>query len=180
MVQRPPSSAAAQPSESTADNNNEPKNASKTPSGFTIMWPFNVPSTEEGAIARISNNFKSFGLCYAEFVFIVLFITLIPRRKVSLIYLVIMKEIAFLYVMLLRALPNSILLHKIIDKRFVFFILTIITGVELLLTRAAIHLLATLLSTIPIIFAHACFWRDDRDVYVVSEDHSSEGEPLLP
>lgn len=85
-----------------------------------------------------------------------------------------MKEIAFLYVMLLRALPNSILLHKITDKRLVFFILIIITGVELVLTRAAIHLLATLLSTIPIIFAHVCFWRDDR------EDHSSEGEPLLP
>lgn len=180
MVQRPSSSAAtAQPSESTPDNNNESKNASKTPNGFTIMWPFNIPSTE-GAIARISNNFKSFALCYAEFVFIVLFITLIPSRKISLVYLVIMKEIAFLYVLLLRAVPNSILLHKIIDKRFVFFVLSIITGVELVLTQAAIHLLATLLSTIPIILAHACFWRDDRDVYVVNEDHSSEGEPLLP
>lgn len=179
MVQRP-SSAAAQPSEGTPDNNNESKNASETPNGLNIMWLFNIPSREEAAIARISNNFKSFALCYAEFVFIVLFITLIPRRKVSLVYLVIMKEIAFLYVLLLRAVPNSILLHKIIDKRFVFFVLSIITGVELVLTQAAIHLVATLLSTIPIIFAHACFWRDDRDVCVVNEDHCPEGEQLLP
>lgn len=181
IVQRPPSApaAAAQPSESMPENN-ESKNAPKTPNGFKIVWPFNIPSTEETAIARISKNFKSFALYYAEFVFLVLLITLIPRRKVSLVYLVIMKEIASLYLLLLRALPNSILLHKFIDKRFVFFLLSIITGLELVLTRAALHLVATLITTVPIIFAHACFWKEDNDASVENQDHSTEGESLLP
>lgn len=147
---------------------------------FKILWPLSFPSTEEAAVARISTNFKVFGLYYLFFIYIVLFIALIPKRKVSLILLVIMKEITFLYVLLLRALPNSVFLHKIIDKRFVFFLLSIITGVELVLTGSAIHLLVTLASASPIVLAHSLLWKVEDGSGMAAAGNEEESSSLLP
>ncbi|KAL3537087.1 hypothetical protein ACH5RR_000453 [Cinchona calisaya] len=146
---------------------------------FSFICPFSIPPTSEAAAIRIIKNMISLGLYYLQFVYVVLFIALIPRRKVSLVYLVATKEITFLYLLLLRALPNSFVLHKIIDKRFVLFLLCIIIGVEMILTRAGIHLLITLVSTIPVILAHAVFWREDLHL-VNSEDGCDANGELLP
>lgn len=102
---------------------------------------------------------------YSIFVWTVLFITLIPRRKVSLILLVAMTEVTFLYFLLLRALPSSVVLHKIIGKRVVLFLLFMITSVELIVTGAFVHLFVTLSATIPIVILHAVLSKRD-DVFV--------------
>lgn len=146
---------------------------------FKFICPFSIPPTSEAAAVRIIKNLLFFGLYYLLFVYIVLFITLIPRRKVSLVFLVAMREIAFLYLLLLRALPNSFILNKTINKFFVLFLLCVITGVEMIVTRAGIHLLITLVSTTPVILFHAAFWREDLHL-VNSEDGSAAGGEYLP
>ncbi|CAI9765136.1 unnamed protein product [Fraxinus pennsylvanica] len=144
---------------------------------FKSAWPFNIPSTPESAAVRIIKNLEKFSLYYSIFVWTVLFITLIPKRKVSLILLVAMTEVTFLYFLLLRALPNSVVLHKIIDKRVVLSLLFMITSVELIFTRAFVHLFVTLSATIPVVILHAVFSKRD-DVYVI-EEGSGAGE-LVP
>ncbi|KAL3516829.1 hypothetical protein ACH5RR_023731 [Cinchona calisaya] len=139
---------------------------------FNFMCPFSIPQTSEAAVIRIVKNMVFFGLYYLLFIYIVLFITLIPQRKVSLVYLVAMKEVAFLYLILIRAVPNSSFLHKIIDKRFVLFLLCIAAGVAMILTGAGIHLLITLVSTIPVVLVHATFWREELCLVNGDEDRS--------
>ncbi|TKY65286.1 PRA1 family protein F2 [Spatholobus suberectus] len=159
---------------STADTY-EPKGPhEKFYSNFRVYCPINIPSTSEAAGVRIIRNMGSFGLYYALFVWIILFITLIPQRKVSLILLVIMTYVTTLYCLLLRAFPNSVVLHRIIDKRFVFALLAIATAVQLILTEAGIHLAVTLASSMPIVLVHAVLWAS-YDAFEV-EDASGRGE----
>lgn len=76
-----------------------------------------------------------------------------------------MTEVTFLYFLLLRALPSSVVLHKIIGKRVVLFLLFMITSVELIVTGAFVHLFVTLSATIPIVILHAVLSKRD-DVFV--------------
>lgn len=78
-----------------------------------------------------------------------------PERKVSVVYLVATTEVAFLYSLLLRALPDSVILHRIIDKRIVFFFVFFAAAVEMILTEAALHLFIVLAATVPIVILHA-------------------------
>ncbi|CAK7322636.1 unnamed protein product [Dovyalis caffra] len=129
---------------------------------FKLVCPFSIPSSPEAASLRIIKNLGHFALHYTHFVWIVLFITLIPVRKVSLIYLVIMTYVASLYLLLLRALPSSYLLHKVISKNIVLGLIVIATMVELIVTEAGLHLVITLAATIPIVLVHAVLWvRED-------------------
>ncbi|KAE9622098.1 hypothetical protein Lal_00032984 [Lupinus albus] len=158
----------------------EPKEPNeKKHSDFKFFCPFNIPLTSEASAIRIIKNLENLGLYYTLFVWIVLFITLIPQRKVSLILLVIMTYVTTLYILLLRACPNSEVLHKIIDKRFVLALLAIATSVQLILTKAGIHLAVTLACTIPIVLVHAVLWVS-FDAFEV-EDGSVSGElaPLV-
>lgn len=152
---------------------------------LTFSNPFNIPSTPESAAVRIIKNLKRFGLYYSIFVWTVLFITLVPERKVSVIFLVAMTEVTFLYFLLLRALPDSVILHRIIDKRFVLFILFVVTSIELILTRAAIHLFIVLGATVPVVVVHAVLMKTE-DVFVqevsemarlVQEKLSTDAQP---
>ncbi|KAG8391491.1 hypothetical protein BUALT_Bualt01G0193200 [Buddleja alternifolia] len=133
---------------------------------LNFSWPFNIPSTPESAAIRIVKNLANFSLYYAIFVWTVLFIALIPKRKVSVIYLVAMTEITLLYFLLMRSFA---VLHKMIDKRFVLFLLFIVTAVEMILTRAAIHLFIVLGATVPLIVVHAVLSKGE-DVFVNKED----------
>ncbi|KAL0464262.1 UNVERIFIED_CONTAM: hypothetical protein Slati_0313800 [Sesamum latifolium] len=108
------------------------------------------------------------GLVAEEYV---LFIALIPQRKDSVVCLVITTEITFLYFLLLRSFPDSVLLHKIIDKRLVLFLLFVITAVLLILTRAAVHFFVVLAATLPVVLLHAVLSRTE-DVVV----HEEAGE----
>lgn len=152
---------------------------------LTFSNPFNIPSTPESAAVRIIKNLKRFGLYYSIFVWTVLFIALVPERKVSVIFLVAMTEVTFLYFLLLRALPDSVILHRIIDKRFVLFLLFVVTSIELILTRAAIHLFIVLGATVPVVVLHAVLMKTE-DVFVqevsemarlVQEKLSTDAQP---
>lgn len=171
-IQRPntistSASMVGQPDESKEDSPGKKRYDFKRPE-FIVVCPFNIPSSPEAASLRIIKNLCHFALYYIHFVWLVLFISLIPKRKVSLIYLVIMTYVASLYLLILRALPNSYWLHKIIDKRVVLALIVFVTMFELILTRAAIHLFVTLAATIPIVLVHAVLW--------VTEDFSVDDE----
>ncbi|CAK9169530.1 unnamed protein product [Ilex paraguariensis] len=168
-----PSTTTSEPASAPQTDNSK----AKTRTDFKIICPFNIPLTPEAAAVRIIRNLGYFGLYYALFIWVILFITLVPKRKLSLILLVAMTIVACLYLLLLRALPDSVVLHRIIDKRFVLFLLVVITAVELILTRAAIHLFVTLAATIPIVLVHAIF-RVREDLFV-NEEASAAGE-LVP
>ncbi|KDP43861.1 hypothetical protein JCGZ_20871 [Jatropha curcas] len=156
---------------STGANSNEFKRAE-----FRLVCPFNIPPNPDAAALRIIRNLHHFALYYTHFVWIVLFITLIPARKVSLILLVIMTYVGSLYLLLLSGVPNSNIIHKILDKRIVLPLIVIATMVQLVLTHAAIHLLLTLAATLPVVLVHAVLWvREDFSV----EDNSGELVPFV-
>ena len=173
-VQRP---STASPSPST-DQPYDPKGATrKNLPEFKFVCPFNIPTSPEAAAARIIRNLGDYGLYYALILWLGLFISLIPKRKVSLIYLVAMTYVTVVYLLVLRALPNSFVLNKVIGKRLVLALLVIATMVELILTRAAIHLFATLGIGVPIILVHAVF--TIRDDLFVGDEASAAGELVL-
>lgn len=174
-MQRPATSSTAT---LKADQPDDSKDSTrKRLNDFKLLCPFNIPLSPEAAAVRIIRNLGDFGLYYTLFVWIILFISLVPKRKVSLIFLVAMTVVACLYLLLLRALPNSVVLHRVIDKWLVLALLAIVTGVELILTRAAIHLLITLACGIPIILVHAVL-RVRVDLFV-GEEACAAGE-LVP
>ncbi|XP_054791552.1 uncharacterized protein LOC129297213 [Prosopis cineraria] len=166
-IQRIPNSSK---SPSSTDEPYEPKAPDeKQFSDFNFYCPLNIPLTLEAAALRIIRNLGNLGLYYTLFVWIILFITLIPAREVSLILLVIMTYVTTLYLLLLRAHPNSYLLHRVLDKRFVLALLAIATMVQLILTSAEIHLGVTLACSMPIVFLHAVLWISYQEV--ISENH---------
>ncbi|XP_061359714.1 uncharacterized protein LOC133303759 [Gastrolobium bilobum] len=162
---------------STVDTHEPKEPHEKMHSDFKISCPFNIPLTAEAASVRIIKNLVNLGLYYTLFVWIILFITLIPQRKVSLILLVIMTYVTTLYLLLLRAYPNSVVLHRIIDKRFVLTLLAVATAVQLILTEAVIHLAVTLACSIPLVLIHAVLWVGFEAFEI--EDASVTGE-LVP
>nr|XP_023889648.1 PRA1 family protein F3-like [Quercus suber]POE64513.1 pra1 family protein f2 [Quercus suber] len=173
-MQRPGTSSTSPPSTQPDDSKDS---AHKKRNDFKLLCPFNTPISPEAAAVRIIRNLRYFGLYYTLFVWIILFISLVPRRKVSLILLVVMTIVTSLYLTLLRALPNSVVLHRIIDKRLVLSLLAIGTAVELILTRAAIHLVVSLACGIPIVLVHAVL-RVSDDLFV-GEEACAAGE-LVP
>lgn len=144
------------PSPPPSQNDDESKDSvPKKLYTITFSFPFDIPSDPESAAVRIVKNLERFSLYYATFMWTVLFITLVPARKVSVVYLVATTEVAFLYSLLLRALPDSVILHRIIDKRIVFFFVFLAAAVEMILTEAALHLFIVLAATVPIVILHA-------------------------
>lgn len=146
-----------------SQNNDSPKKNIYT---LTFSFPFNIPPTPESAAVRIVKNLERFSLYYFIFIWTVLFIALVPKRKVSVIFLVAMTEVTFLYFLLLGALP---ILQRIIDKRFVLFVLFVVTCIELILTQAAVHLFIVLGATVPIVVLHAALTKTE-DVFVQEVD----------
>lgn len=174
-VQRPTASSTAT---SKAEQPDESKDSTrKKRDDFKLICPFNIPLTPEAAAVRIIRNLENFGLYYTIFVWGVLFITLVPQRKVSLVYLVATTYVTCVYLLLLRAQPNSMVLHRVIDKRLVLALLAVATAVELILTHAGIHLLATLAGGVPVVIAHAVLYVAD-DLFV-GEEACAAGE-LVP
>ncbi|KAK7394599.1 hypothetical protein VNO78_15131 [Psophocarpus tetragonolobus] len=154
----PTTSTASAPSSPTLDTY-EPKGPhQKLYTDFKIYWPFTVPLTSEAAAIRVIRNLENLGLYYILFVWIILFIVLIPHSKLSLILLVIMTYVTVLYCLLLRANPKSIFLHRTMDKRFVLAFLLFATIALLILTEAGIPLAVTLACVVPLVLVHAVLW----------------------
>ncbi|XP_054785363.1 uncharacterized protein LOC129291839 [Prosopis cineraria] len=163
-TQRIPNSSEP-PSSSSTEEPYEPKAShEKQFREFNFYCPLNIPLTPEAAALRIIRNLGNLGLYYTLFVWIILFITLIPQRKVSLILLVIMSYVTTLYLLLLKAYPNSYLLHRVLDKRFVLALLAIATMVQLIVTSAGIHLGVTLACSVPIVLLHAVLWISHQEI----------------
>ncbi|MED6192412.1 hypothetical protein PIB30_009772 [Stylosanthes scabra] len=167
---------------SSKPENYEPKAPNEN--HFKISCPFSIPSTSESAAVRILRNLGTYGLYYTHFVWIILFITLIPARKVSLILLVIMTYVTSLYLLILRTWPNSFLLHKILNKWFVLAVVAVATAVQLVLTDAGIHLAVTLACCMPLVLVHAALWVgvygfEVLDYDPVAGSASTEGAPLF-
>ncbi|CAI9101219.1 OLC1v1038491C1 [Oldenlandia corymbosa var. corymbosa] len=166
-VQRPSSSSTSKMTVYEKEQDSTMKSAhqkhpdSSSSYTFNFTFPLSIPSTPEKAAIRIVKNMVSFGLCYLLFVYVVLFITLIPARKVSLTILAGIKEIGFLYLIFLRCLPKSLFLNHSVFKFLVLFALCVTAGVLMIVTKAGLHLLIVLVSAIPVILFHATLWREE-------------------
>ncbi|XP_025887322.1 uncharacterized protein [Solanum lycopersicum] len=80
VVQRPSATSANHPSQTQPDESKQLPNFEKNqPFSFQVTCPVSIPTTPESAATRIIKNLGKFGLYYAEFVWIVLFIALIPK-----------------------------------------------------------------------------------------------------
>ncbi|XP_055815062.1 uncharacterized protein LOC129884807 [Solanum dulcamara] len=181
VVQRPSATSSNSPSQTQPDESKQNPNFEKNqPFSFQIICPFSIPVTPESAATRIIKNLGKIGPYYAEFVWIVLFIALIPERKVSLVFLVAIKEVAILYLLLLRAVANSVLFRWlfVFDTRLIVLpLLAIGTCLALIFTYAGLHLLITLAATLPIVLAHAVLWiADDCSL---NEKINQESVPLV-
>lgn len=162
-------------------NTTEPKGQHEKPfADFKFYCPVNIPLTSEAAASRIIRNLGNLGLFYTLFIWIILFITLIPCRKVSLILLVIMTYVTTLYCLLLRACPNSVLLHRIIDKRIILSLLFIATAIQLILTDAGIHFAVTMTCSVPVVLLHAVLWVSSCEFAYEAEEEGSRKEEMAP
>ncbi|CAI8614055.1 unnamed protein product [Vicia faba] len=165
---------------SPTTNVSEPKGPHEKPfADFKFYCPINIPLTAEAAASRIIRNLGNLGLYYTLFIWIILFITLIPQRKVSLILLVIMTYVTTLYGLLLRAFPNSVLLHRIIDKRIISSLLFIATAIQLIVTKAGIHFAVTMTCSVPVVLLHAVLWASSCEFAYETEEGSGK-EELAP
>lgn len=135
---------------------------------FNLLQYFNIPSSPEAAAVRLVRNLRYFHVYYTLLVWLILFVSLIPRRHLSLILLVVMTIVGSFYLLLLRAIPDSVILHRIIDPKLVLASLGLVTVVELVITRATIHLLVSLAVGGFIILVHALLHMGD-DLYVTKE-----------
>uniref|UniRef100_A0A803N7U3 PRA1 family protein n=1 Tax=Chenopodium quinoa TaxID=63459 RepID=A0A803N7U3_CHEQI len=171
VTHRQVSTLGSAPTKETDDH--EPKSSSSKPIfniniSISFSSAFNIPSTLEAAAARILRNLGTFLPFYVIFIGVVLLITLIPQRKFSLFLLLVNTNFTVLYLLLLRAFPSSLLLHKWIDKRLIFAALAVATIVEMIVTDAGLHLFFTLVGTIPVILIHAVLQATEG--YSVIED----------
>ncbi|KAG4922580.1 PRA1 family protein F2 [Glycine max] len=146
---------------------------------FKIYWPFTMPLTSEAAAIRVIRNLEHLGLYYTLFVWIILFIVLIPHRKLSLIILVIMTYVIVIYCLVLRAYPKSIFLHRTIDKKFVLALLVFATFVQLILTEAGIQLAVTLACAVPFVLVHAVLWVSHHAFEIEDDSGTKELTPLV-
>lgn len=141
---------------------------------FNFTFPLSIPSTPEKAAIRIVKNMVAFGLYYLLFIYIVLFITLIPKRKVSLTYLAGFKEIGFLYLVFVRCLPRTFFLNHGVCKFLVLFGLCIASVVLMIVTKAGLHLMIVLVSAVPVILFHATLWREELNFGTKNNDEVAD------
>lgn len=176
-IQRP--STTSSTSIPTDQQSYEPKSSAlKRVNEFKFIFPFNFPTTPESAAVRIVQNLGSYGDYYTLFIWISLFITLIPERKVSLIYLVATTVVACVYLVLHR---DCVVLQRIVDKRLVLALLVVVAMVELILTEAALHLFVTLGCGVPLVLVHAVLLRvRDDEIFVEKESNYSADGELAP
>lgn len=79
-----------------------------------------------------------------------------------------MTYIGSLFLLLLRAVPSSNIVHKILDKRVVLPLIFVATVVQLVVTDAGLHLLVTLAGSLPVVLVHAVLWV--REEFSVEEE----------
>ncbi|XP_050386904.1 PRA1 family protein F2-like [Argentina anserina] len=175
-VQRPSTTISTSPPLPTAHPHELKDSTPRMKIEFTLLFPFNIPKSPA---SRIFRNLSYYRLYYILFIWIILFITLVPQRKLSLIFLIAMTALTCSLLAVMRLVPadSVVLQYKIIDRRLILVLLVIATMVELIVTEAAKHLFLTLACVTPVILVHAGF--RVRDDVCVEEEASAAGE-LVP
>ncbi|GMP42569.1 hypothetical protein CsSME_00012270 [Camellia sinensis var. sinensis] len=170
-----PTTTTSSPPSTTSPPDESKASTRKSRQNFTLI--FNLPTTPEAAAVRIIRNLNQFKAYYTMFILVVLSIALIPQRKISLLFLMGTSTLTCLYLLLVQSLPESKLLHEIIDKRLVLFLVVIVIMIEMILTSAAIHFFVTVAATTPVIVVHAVLWV--REYVFVGDEACAAGE-LVP
>nr|DAD18336.1 TPA_asm: hypothetical protein HUJ06_019799 [Nelumbo nucifera] len=154
---------------------------------------FGLPSSPDKAVVRIINNLLRFWVYYALTVWAILLASFLPRRRVALVFLLVMTALAGLYLLLLltlrisevmtspKAEPKSpaviqvifvpvlalIAMVLVLTQAMVYMLLAsllILTTAELFLTHAVLHFFASLAVGLPLILAHAVLLVRDGDL----------------
>nr|DAD47647.1 TPA_asm: hypothetical protein HUJ06_017584 [Nelumbo nucifera] len=152
-----------------------------------LLHCFGVP------FSRIIKNFRCFWAYYALIMWAILFASLLPRRRVALIFLLVVTALAGIFLLLLVALrlsevmtsPNAepkspavievifvptlvlIAMVLVLTQAMLYILvalLLILTVVELVLTHALVHFLASVAIGLPIILTHAILLARDDDL----------------
>ncbi|KAK4741703.1 hypothetical protein SAY87_025291 [Trapa incisa] len=169
-----PSGNTSPPFSSETQDNTADAFASKGREDFRLLCPFSLPPTPEAAVVRIVRNVAYFWLLYTLVLWIGLSISLIPERKLSLLFLVATSAVASSYLLLMRLLPDSSLLHRFVDRRLVVAALAVVAGVGLVMTLAGKHLGITMAIGTPIVLVHALMRA--REDLCLNEEALNPGE----
>ncbi|XP_010251988.1 PREDICTED: PRA1 family protein F2-like [Nelumbo nucifera] len=132
-----------------------------------IDLPVNFPD----AITRIKTNVNYFLMNYAIIVLGILFLSLLWHPISLIVFVVMMAAWLFLYFM--RDEPLVILHHTITDG-VVLIVLSIVTIGLLLLTRATLNILVSLLIGVVVVLVHAVL-RNTDDLFEDEESGGSSG-----
>ncbi|PIA64350.1 hypothetical protein AQUCO_00100079v1 [Aquilegia coerulea] len=126
----------------------------------------NFPSSFSEGISRIKKNYSYFLTNYAIIVLFVVFISLLWHPISLIVFIVMMLIWVFLY--FLRDEP-LVIFHRQIGDRVVFIVLSIVTIIALLLTRATWNILISLLVGVVVVGIHALLRKTD-DLFVDEEE----------
>lgn len=130
------------------------------------------PSRFKDALARIKTNLGYFRMNYAIIVLLIVFLSLL-WHPISLIVFIVMIAV-WLFLYFLRDEP-LVVFRRTIDDRWVLIVLSVLTIVFLLLTRATANILVALAIGVVVVLVHASFRRID-DLFL---DEEAAGKDAL-
>ncbi|GAB4842450.1 hypothetical protein Ancab_012423 [Ancistrocladus abbreviatus] len=130
-----------------------------------------VPRNLPDSITRLRTNLAYFRMNFAMFILLVLFLSLL-WHPISLIVFIIMM-VAWLFLYFLRDEP-LVILGRTIDDRIVLTVLSVLTIVFLLLTKATVNILVSLAIGVVVVVLYSVFRKTD-DLFLDEEAATSGG-----
>ncbi|CAM8949891.1 hypothetical protein QQ045_028161 [Rhodiola kirilowii] len=136
---------------------------------FLTLRALGLPPNFSGAFSRIRTNLAYFRMNYAIIVLVILFLSLL-WHPISLIVLVAMMAV-WLFLYFLRDEP-LVVFRRTIDDRVVLVILSILTIVFLLLTKATWNIVGAVLIGAAVVLLHAAARKTD-DLFLAEEEKTA-------
>lgn len=130
------------------------------------------PSRLHDAMGRIRTNLGYFRMNYAIIVLLIVFLSLLWHPISLIVFIVMMAVWLFLY--FLRDEPLAIF-NRRIDDRVVLIVLSVLTLVFLLLTKATLNIIVSLLIGVLVVLVHGVFRKTD-DLFT---DEEADGKAAL-
>uniref|UniRef100_A0A7N0TW35 PRA1 family protein n=1 Tax=Kalanchoe fedtschenkoi TaxID=63787 RepID=A0A7N0TW35_KALFE len=172
----PTSSSSAPPTSTNLEFISRAKDRIKSGLGARRPWKvlFNhralgLPPNLSTALSRIRTNLAYFRMNYAIIVLLILFLSLL-WHPISLIVLAAMMAL-WLFLYFLRDEPQ-VLFRRTIDDRVVLVVLSILTIVLLLLTKATWNIVGAVLIGAAVVLLHAALRKTD-DLFLDEEEVSA-------